>query len=159
MIVSFSGSQSGMTKFQKEELPKILKIKQCTEFAHGDCIGADLEGAMIALECGITVFTIFPPDNYKKRAFFADEKRAMMHNRIFTPYVDRELNGKMIKVRWMPVEPYLVRNTKLVDYGGALVAAPKEYRFTVRSGTWATIRYAWQKKKDEIIIPPVERTE
>jgi|SRR5688572_307703 len=159
MIISFSGTQSGMTHFQSEELKKILNLKQCSEFAHGDCVGSDIEAAYIAVDMGINIFTVFPPDRFRRRAFFADEKQITKHNGFLTPYIDVVVRGKNIKVRWMPVEPYLKRNVKMVDYSAMLIATPKEFKHTIRSGTWATIRHAWKSKKDEVVIPPIERPE
>jgi hypothetical protein len=57
----------------------------------------------------------------------------------------------------MPVEPYLERNKRIVDNVTLLIATPKEFHHTLRSGTWSTIRYAWKKKIDVVIIPPIER--
>jgi hypothetical protein len=42
----------------------------------------------------------------------------------------------------MPAKPYLVRNHEIVDDSQVLIAAPKEFTEQLRSGTWATIRYA-----------------
>lgn len=154
MLIGFTGTQSGMTSFQKEELAKILNIKQCTEFLHGDCIGADREANDIALKSGVILFTIHPPDNMKKRAFCFDIFMKTKWNRIITPY---ENWSDVIKVRWYPVDAYLKRNQRIVDSVELMIAAPKEHKHTVRSGTWSTIRYAWKSKKDIIVIPPIDR--
>lgn len=159
MIVGFTGSQSGMTPFQKNEIKTLLEYKGCSEFAFGDCIGSDIEAANIAVDSGVEIFTVFPPDNPNKRAFFADPKHDRLHVGFNTPYIDVELRGKRIKVRWMPTKAYLERNKDIVNYCGFLVATPKEFKHTIRSGTWSTIRYAWKLKKDIVIVPPVERTQ
>ena len=142
-----------MTDFQKIELAKLLKIKECSEFIHGDCIGSDAQANSIALNAGIKIFTIHPPDNPNKRAWCFDDSKETKSNRILTPYED----VKGIRVRWHPAIGYLERNKNIVDQSDLLIATPKEFRHSLRSGTWATIRHAWKTKKNLVIIPPVER--
>lgn len=155
MLIGFTGSQSGMTQFQKDELFKILSMKECSEFIHGDCIGSDAEANNIALSVGVKLFTIHPPSNSHKRAFCFDPNKRFLWNRINTPFV--EIGNEGVKVRWMPIEAYLERNKRIVDSVSLMIATPKEFTHTVRSGTWSTIRYAWKNKKDIIIIPPIDR--
>lgn len=161
MLIGFTGTQSGMTTFQKHELRKILKMKECSEFMQGDCIGADEESVEEAIQAGVRIFTVFPPDNTKKRAWTFDKEQKTKWNRIITPYMDVAVGPShpalKVNVKWMPVEAYLERNKRIVDTVSLMIAAPKEYVHTVRSGTWSTIRYAWKTKRDIIIIPPVER--
>mgnify|MGYP006263507589 CR=1 FL=1 len=154
MIIGFTGTQQGMTQFQKTELINIFNLKGCTELLHGDCVGSDAQANELALQYGTEIFTIYPPDSYKKRAFCFDSKRLTQYLRTPTPYIEQ---GDNVKVRWYPVEPYLTRNKKIVDACSLLIATPKEFKHTVRSGTWSTIRYAWKTKKDLVIIPPVDR--
>lgn len=152
MLIGFTGTQSGLVSFQLEKVAEILQVKLCSEFLHGDCIGADEMANKIALDCGVKQFTIYPPDNPKKRAFCFDKEHLTKHLRQITPYLIRD----GINVRWMPIEPYLKRNKAIVDACTFLIACPKEHRHSVRSGTWSTIRYAWKTKKDLVIIPPVD---
>lgn len=156
--MGFTGTQRGMTKFQKEHLVQILKLKQCSEFVHGDCIGSDAEANDVAFDCGIRIFTIFPAHgvNTKKRAycFIPDRKdrvRAIWHEIIY--------KGETIRVRWMTPDMPLARNKHIVDNVAWMIATPKEHTHTLRSGTWATIRYAWKTKRDITIIPPIVRDE
>jgi len=153
MLIGFTGSQSGMTQFQKDESRKILIEKECSELVFGDCIGSDLQVATIALTVGVRIFTIHPPDNPNKRAWAWDQDKTTKNNRIITPYI----NKIGISVRWYPVCNYLKRNHHIVDQVALLIATPKEFQHTLRSGTWSTIRYAWKTKKNIIIIPPVDR--
>ena len=143
MRVAFIGTQLGMTPFQKEALKKHLIEFHCSEFIHGSCIGADKEANDIAIQAGIKIFTIWPSNNSKKRAF------------CFT-----ELQLKELTVRIKPQFPPLVRNQYIIDSSDILIAAPKEHSFTLRSGTWATIRRGWSKIRNDktykvIIIPPI----
>lgn len=153
MVIGFSGTQSGMTQFQKDTFASILHIHGVTELHHGDCIGADEQAHKIAYDEGITIFSIHPPSNPNKRAFCFDDRQDTKFNHILTDWKEYD----EARVRWYPVRGYLERNQDIVDTVEMLIATPKEYVHTLRSGTWATIRYAWKTKKHVVIIPPVDR--
>jgi len=129
MIVSFTGTQDGTTERQKQSLKDLLIKLEATELHHGDCEGADEESHDIALDMGLKI-VVHPPINPKKRAFCkgADEVREE--------------------------KDYLERNRDNVDEGEVLIATPKEYAEKLRSGTWATVRYARKKGRDIFIIYP-----
>lgn len=151
MIIGFTGTQRGMTQFQKDELKSLLQLKGCQEFTHGDCIGSDCEANDIALSVGVKIFTIFPPTGTTKRGYCFNVDKDLMND----DFQWREVNG--VNVRWWPKDEYLKRNQKIVEHCQLMIATPKEYEHTLRSGTWATIRYAWKMKRDITIIPPVNR--
>jgi hypothetical protein len=140
-----------MTQFQKEELAKLLKLKECQEFCHGDCIGSDEQAADIALGIGVKIFTVFPPTGTTKRAYWMNPEK-FLNNDDFQWNYNRD-----ITVRWHPKDEYLKRNQKIVEHCKLMIAAPKEFEHTLRSGTWATIRYAWKIRRDITIIPPVKK--
>ncbi len=148
MIVSFCGSQSGMTDFQKKELAERLSDLNCSELVHGDCIGADREANDIALGVGVKIFHLFPSTLRVKRAYCWEEKE---DDNVYN------LLGYSVAVKIEKVEAPLIRNKKIVDASDTLIACPKEHEHTLRSGTWATIRYAWKRKKNVIVIPPIVR--
>lgn len=137
--VGFTGTQVGMTvkqagiidKFLTELLNKYLLITHDSpfEFHHGDCIGSDEEAAAIAFEIGYKI-CCHPPINPTKRAFF--------HN-----------NDVMYDLKG-----YIDRNHDIVDSCDILIATPKEKEEQLRSGTWATIRYARKTGKPVEIIYP-----
>ena len=156
MKLGFTGTQSGMTQFQKDELRKLIHLLKVSELCHGDCIGADKQANQIALEEGVSVFTIFTPSEGKKRAFCFNENKHLNNDN--GQWEAHDWENKKILVRWMPKDSYLNRNRHIVDNVERLIATPKEYEHTLRSGTWATIRYAWKTKKDVTIIPPVNDT-
>ena len=117
--VGFTGTGKGMTLHQKDGVGtylKFLKDAGVDTFHHGDCTGADSEAHDIAKAIGYNI-VVHPPEDKKSRAFKA---------------------GGFV----MPPEKYLDRNHTLVDASSILVAAPKEKTEKLRSGTWATIRYA-----------------
>lgn len=132
--VGFTGTQQGMTPEQKATLSECLRLylvinkNNDMHFHHGDCIGADAEAHDIAASLGYTIH-IHIPTIESKRAFC---KPGIVY----------------------PPAPYLERNHAIVDACNILYATPKEYVEQLRSGTWATIRYA--KKQDcpiRIILP------
>lgn len=118
MKIGFTGSRSGMSIRQVCRL-RMLLVNNCGEFHHGDCVGADSEAHRIAKYYGFRI-VVHPPLNETKRAFcFADVL--------------------------LPPEEYLVRNQNIVDATELLIAMPSTQDEIVRSGTWATVRYAWRQ--------------
>lgn len=119
MKVGFTGTRRGMSTTQVAWLAKFLRNESVTEFHHGDCIGSDAEAHVIAesvLKYRRIAIHIHPP--------ISDSKRAYKHG-------DVEYDAK----------PYLDRNRDIVDACDVLVACPGQPE-TLRSGTWATVRYA-----------------
>jgi len=126
--IGFTGTQRGMSYEQGETLLAFLSRNETNEFHHGDCIGADAEAHEIAKACHIPIY-IHPPLIPKKRAF--------KHSK-FT----------------YPPKLYLERNHDIVDVCSILIACPHSRSEEMRSGTWATIRYAKKKNKETKIIWP-----
>jgi hypothetical protein len=54
----------------------------------------------------------------------------------------------------LPPLPYLQRNHAVVDDTEVLIATPAQQHETLRSGAWATVRYARKKKRKIHIIYP-----
>lgn len=129
MKVGFTGTQHGMTDAQKEMVHTLFFAVTPVELHHGDCIGADAEAHDIAIYFSSTDVVIHPPLIQTKRAF----KTAC---------------------EYRDPKPYLDRNHDIVDETKLLVATPKSAQEELRSGTWATIRYAVRKKKDVYIVFP-----
>lgn len=91
---------------------------------HGDCIGADELCHEFADKCGYEI-VIHPPVKPDKRAFCTPTE-----GEILEPY------------------EYLTRNHHIVDSCDLLVAMPKVIgQEELRSGTWATVRYARKQGK------------
>jgi len=133
--IGFTGTQLGMTSRQKEQVKKNLDIFQIDHkfndvyCHHGDCIGADKEFHDMVLDCLFDV-VVHPPNIKDKRAF-CDDYRFMF-----------------------PEKSYLERNHDIVDNSDVLIATPKQIVEQIRSGTWATIRYARKLNKPIMIIEP-----
>jgi hypothetical protein len=140
MKIGFTGTAKGMTDKQIRILQNQLLIFKPKEFHHGDCVGADADAHRIALALNILV-VVHPPIDDKQRAFCgARGKRGP-------------------KVSFTELKPYLERNHDIVDACDVLIATPAQRNEVLRSGTWATIRYARKKGKEVIIINPEGRKE
>lgn len=127
MKAGFTGTQIGMSLNQVEKLKKVLTRLGVTELHHGDCIGADAQAHEVCLAAGIDI-VIHPPVDGRKRAYCDIQPHT--------------LSVVTTKVR----RPYLDRNHDIVDDTDMLIAAPKDEKTEeLRSGTWATIRYAEKK--------------
>ena len=119
--IGFTGTERGMTQFQKDWLYSALDSYSYEPgerwFLNGDCIGADIEAAVIAESLGFKIW-LFPPNNPSRRAFFKDPAK--------------------IEIGL----PYLVRNHRIVENCDLLFAVPFENYEVLRSGVWSTVRYA-----------------
>jgi len=131
MKIGFTGTQKGMTDKQKEKLRDILSRQiypnHNIEFHHGDCIGADSEAHKIAKEMGFVVH-IHPPIKPNKRAF---------------------CQGDVEHIK----KDYLIRDYDIIDAATILIACPAG-KEELRSGTWATVRYARKISRPITIIMP-----
>ena len=131
MRVGFTGTQGGMTPAQKLHLP--LLFLQAESFTHGDCIGADVEAALIADLMGVPTIAM-PCTIVAKRANYPS-------------------------TLVLPAKPPLERNVDIVKNCDLLVAAPAENKEQLRSGTWATIRRARDYGRRMIVLYPDGRLE
>jgi len=118
-----------MTDAQKRALEDLLVGRPCGRVHHGDCIEADAAAHDIAIRLGKHP-VIHPPIDPKYRAFKSAPASHM-----------RE-----------PL-PYLERNHAIVNESDFLIAAPSGPE-TLRSGTWATVRYARKVGKRVLVIMP-----
>lgn len=128
MIIGYTGTQLGMSDRQKAGLrTHLLLAEPGSEFHHGDCTGGDEEAHAIALECGLRV-VIHPPINPNKRAF---------------------CKGAAVVLE---SKDYIPRNHDIVDASQLLIAGPKTNDEELRSGTWATVRYARKTGKQRLLL-------
>jgi len=134
--IGFSGSQEGMSDSQKVRfLSRYLFLKRTLggdiEFHQGQCIGADHEALLLAKSQGGVWTVSHPPtDQSKVHDVECDEV-------------------------W-PAKPYLERNHDIVDATDYLIFAPKTRHEQLRSGTWATYRYAKLMRKNILMLHPDE---
>ncbi len=130
MKVGITGTRGGATPQQLTELRRALTVMGATEIHHGDCIGADNQAHSVAQYLGLRI-VIHPPS--------VDTKRAWNHG-------DESREPK----------PYLVRNYAIVDETECLIALPAGME-QLRSGTWATVRYAKRQGRPVLVLTPAER--
>lgn len=146
---AITGTREGGTAAQCATLERVMeKLAQraiqdevTPWWVHGDCIGID------SLSHGFARkhfhIAIYPSDS-------AEEKNRAFCERIIG-------FGHLGGHSYLP-RPSLVRNRLMVDISIVLVALPKTEGEELRSGTWATIRYARSIKTPHLIIWPDGRT-
>jgi hypothetical protein len=129
--IGFTGSQKGTQLVQLQRLEELLRFLMPRAGHHGCCVGADCDFHELCGMLGIGR-VLHPPVNTSKIGP--------------TPMV----RGDFIR---LPFE-YLVRNKNIVDSTDALIACPSTMRMQMRSGTWATVRYAHKLHRPVYIITP-----
>ena len=129
MKVGFTGTQSDMSVAQYDLLIAVLsEFNEMTEAHHGDCHGADTIFHWIIDDVHPDIEVhVHPPEDDKKRSYCVGH---VMHEE----------------------KPYLERNRDIVDACDVLIACPKGDKEELRSGTWATIRYARKVGKPIAIL-------
>lgn len=134
MIVGFTGTSAGMTAPQKTRVGALLREHRVIEAHHGDCVGADSEFHAICKSMQIRV-VVHPPLLNGKRAF--------------CPIGEDDMICK--------AQDYLIRNRSIVDMCAWLIGAPRMAFEELRSGTWATIRYARKiRRRRHVVLPSGE---
>lgn len=149
MIVSFTGTRDAASSRQLDQLALVLTafyVPQkyvygigspigpvaANEFHFGGAVGADRQARRIAKDLGFAIHW-HPCPGVARTEIFGDD-----------PSVEDEI--------WHEVFPPLVRNKHLVAVGGVLIAAPFTDNEELRSGTWATIRYARAALKPVVML-------
>lgn len=124
MKVGFTGTRKGMSQYQKHRVYTYLERLGASEAHHGDCVGADSDFHDICLDLGIDIY--IHPGRPNHRAW------------------------KGGAYCYYDAKDYFERNKDIVDTTDTLLATPDSDKERVRSGTWATIRYA--KKCDKTVL-------
>lgn len=133
ITVGFTGTQHGMKIVQLRALQQFMMqhFWEWKDVAHGDCDGADEEFHLLCRELFPDLpIHIFPPEIDTHRAYCKGAK--VVH----------------------PPKPFLERNHDIVDSSDFMLAAPLTMREVLRSGTWATVRYARKKGRGIAIFLP-----
>lgn len=133
MKVGFTGTRNGMTNQQFAFILKAIKEIKPNEAHHGACIGADKHFHDIAISQMIPV-VIHPGVN----------KQGVCYSRASCPNAKEVKNEKF----------FLDRDKDIVNEVDLLIATPKNHKEELRSGTWATVRYARKKNKHLLIVYP-----
>ena len=144
MILGFTGTRYGMTLHQYDKVKSVvercLNDEGSIEAAyHGGCDGADGQFHEILRKvCGYELLITIYPSNFGRDAKMDD-----------IDLVALEDNTKL-----MTEKHPLDRNKDIVDSCDIIIATPKEFKEVLRSGTWATIRYARKQGKEVVVIYP-----
>lgn len=145
MIVSVTATQRGLSDAQKEWAWERLRWKtliaypEISEFHHGGCIGGDAELELL----------VHKVREERAEAYVGWIPRIVLHRgntpeKWATCDPDEELGPK----------DNIERNHVMVDTANELWAFPGEEHEVLRSGTWATIRYArWTGRKVYVVFP------
>ena len=130
--IGVTATRRGLTADQKQRarwaLIGLRDLHGATTLHHGDCLGGDVDVAEIAQELGYGLIS-HPCDLDADRAYIPSEGV-------------------------LPVRPPLQRNHDIVDAIGYLLGFPPENEEWLRSGTWATIRYARKVGRPRWIVGP-----
>ena len=130
-----TGTREGMNYSQRFRFSNLMRALRpiLSEFHHGGCVGVDVEVHELVMinspSCNIIVHPPLSSNYYKKNL----------------------LNGEF---KLLEPKPYLERNQNIVDACDMLIVVPKTEKEELRSGTWATYRYAKKKKKPIIMLHP-----
>lgn len=130
MIVGFTGTQGLMTANQHAHLHAHILSMEPEEFHHGGCVGADHTAHHL-------VHRVSPLTDLCVHWCNIKDKQA-------------NLKGEFESFDELPP---LERNHKIVDAVDVLLAAPLSDQEVLRSGTWATIRYAEKRGVRVIMLP------
>ena len=133
--IGFTGTEfdGGMNEYQLGEVRALLTEELDRYSAgeviarHGDCIGADAQFHALCLELEIPI-VIHPPTEARMRAYCEGALRVE------------------------PERKYLDRNDDIARLCNCLLATPREKSEIIRSGVWATVRYARQYHKPVAIV-------
>lgn len=130
--VGVTGSRVGMTDAQRQQAEKLLVDLDPVRLHHGDCVGVDHQMHQLARQHLLSI-TVHPPDNPEYRA-----------------WCEGDQNEEPL--------PYLTRDRVIVRRSRILLGFPSGPE-RLRSGTWATIRFAVKDKVPVIITYPDGRQE
>jgi hypothetical protein len=131
--VGITATRKGLTAAQEAALGRVLDEEWVAGGVvghHGDCVGGDARADMLMRQRRYLIH-VHPPDEDRYRAF---------------------LQRGAVKVS--KPKPYLGRNHDIVDDCEVLIALPRLSFEELRSGTWATVRYARRLKRRIILIYP-----
>ena len=137
--IGFTGSRQEPNKLQKDWLEaKLFDFKEDLSggifsdeligFHHGDCLGSDAYAHSIAKELKYWI-VVHPPQSKSLRAYCQGNE------------LMEELN-------------YLERNWEIVRRCEILIALSSTNEEIMRSGTWATVRYARKSEKTVYLCGP-----
>jgi hypothetical protein len=149
MILGFTGTRQGMTPKQlatvRAVAERYYRTGRLLVVRHGACAGADRE---------------FHATVVNQPEFHAEPTR--MFTTWLYPSNAEQRTWALAAVAALPpdagfvvkTQPPLERNKRIVGGSDLLIAAPRGFTEEVRSGTWATVRYARERRVAITIVWP-----
>lgn len=128
MKLGVTGTRSGMTPDQQQQVEKFLEENSVTELHHGDCVGVDVQVAQLARQRGIFI--------------------------VCHPPIKDELRGWFDSDQTLDPLSYFARNRNIVDQTDHLLVVPFQTSPQNHGGTWYTFDYANKKHKPHTVIFP-----
>jgi hypothetical protein len=138
MKVCFTGTQKKLSPKQLEDLESRLDSLKPSALIHGGCVGGDDAADLIAAK--LNIYRVIYPCNIPGKSLSFELLRARGKCTIYLP-------------RMYPLD----RNRVMVSVADFLIAYPRQEREYLRSGTWATIRYARKARLPHWVIGPSGR--
>ena len=126
----YTGTRQGMTARQKYAFDQLITPGDLLH--HGACVGSDEEAAFLAASIEDVTVIAHPCNLIKFQSYKAVKLSDVVHG------------------EKAPLE----RNQDIVNSCRVLIAAPRTLTEELRSGTWATIRYARKINRPVIILEP-----
>ncbi len=133
MKVGFTGTREGMADAQFVQFRQWFSASGASEFHHGACVGADSDAVEVI------------HDSHRKRVRITAHP-SNIPQATATDAIDR---SELV----LDPKPPLDRNRDIVDACEVLIACPKGPE-ELRSGTWATVRWARKQGKRIVIVWP-----
>lgn len=141
MRLAFTGTRKGMTPRQHAIVKQILEEfeNQIVIATHGCCVGADAEFHDLCLHFSVAFIDVWPSNIAKMTAKLtptplSSSSRVIIHE----------------------PQPPLDRNWDIIREADLVVACPESAVESLRSGTWAAVRYADQLNKTIKVIKPFD---
>jgi hypothetical protein len=123
MKIGFTGTRKGMSVEQYTAVLKfVLSLNPNRQFYfhHGQCMGADQQ--------------------FHDMIYYNTKSTIIVHPSIVKEYTfDIKFDSR---IAILPEKPYSQRNKEIVRASELLIATPGQISQIMRSGTWATLRYA-----------------
>lgn len=135
MIIGVTATRKGLTKRQLASCWDLLGSLSLKTLHHGDCIGGDAQ--------------------FHRLAHFAKAKRIVIHPPsvdIYRAWCKQETDETVVDI--LTPLPYLVRDKNIVRASEVMIGCPKGFKEEIRSGTWATLRFASKISKPRYIVYP-----
>jgi predicted Rossmann fold nucleotide-binding protein DprA/Smf involved in DNA uptake len=132
LYAGFTGTRVGLTPKAAKGVMDLLVMLEPRQLVHGDCIGADNMVHYMALGIRIPI-AIRPPVDDRLRGWAS-------------------IHGTMVSI--YPPKPYIQRNHDIVNHTNYLIACPDTMKEVMRSGTWATVRYAGKTNRVVYLVYP-----